>query len=677
MGAAALLLFSYSGLSQSIDNGLASVRMSKITRAPSGTITLVAIDAESIKIADQWPWPRERFAKVLNNLNAAGAGMIALDVDFSARSTEEGDAALQQAVENNAGWIVLPTFVQRDLKQKNTPFDAIADKAVVASVNVELSKDGRARSYRRGYFYDGHYYPTLGGVLAGVEAGDAGAFLIDYGIDVDKIDVISFDDVLNNRFDHRLVSGRSILLGATALELGDLLSTPHSPAVPGVLIHALGYESLLQGRTLTSPPHTVLIIIGLITLLLGSLLGTRVRLARLFIGHGILALGLLVVPFVVQATLPLSLNVSAILFAQLWTLAVGIRSDIVRKERDLVDQRAAYLTFIAQHDSESGMPNRRAMIDALANGFLPNGNSNRLVAAFGIERFVDLRGAIGYTHANDLVRMASVKLESAGLGDVIYHLGGSTLCVIASIEAGERTDQWLASVNAATKQTLWVAGQAIDIDLRAGVVVVDNDAIEPEQILERAALSLDYAQQKSRAVVQWGEAEFDDPQLKLALLTDISAGLLRNEFRLVYQPKYCARTHVILGVEALMRWDHPKFGAIPPDRFIEVAEETGAIDALTRWLVEQAIQDQTTMRSSGLEVNVAVNMSARSLGDPNLCQELIDKIVEAGALITVEITETAVIENPETAIRSTNAFRDAGIKLAIDDYGSGQSSIAY
>ncbi|HAQ76748.1 MAG TPA: EAL domain-containing protein, partial [Hyphomonas sp.] len=195
--------------------------------------------------------------------------------------------------------------------------------------------------------------------------------------------------------------------------------------------------------------------------------------------------------------------------------------------------------------------------------------------------------------------------------------------------------------------------------------------------LSRASLSLDHARRTRRDLVRWGEAQFEDPQLRLALLTEVNAGLDRDEFHLVYQPKICTRSNEVVGVEALMRWNHPAFGQIAPDSFITVAEKTGAIDKLTLWAIKQAIRDQSTMRLMGLDAAIAVNMSARSLLEIDFCRQLAGTINQSGATIAIEITETAVMEQPELAICSANAFRDAGIKLAIDDYGAGQSSIAY
>lgn len=513
--------------------------------------------------------------------------------------------------------------------------------------------------------------------LAGVPTGDARPFTIDYGIDVARLDIVSFDDVLNNRFDPNLIAGRSILIGATALELGDLLSTPHSPAMPGVLVHALGYESLMQDRALTSPSRPWMVFLGLVVLLLGEVAGRKLRLSRLFAACIALVPAVIAASFLLQAILPVSPNTSVVLFALVWGFGLAAWREFTRRKRELAEQQAAHLNYMARHDSETGMPNRRAMLETLDAVRPAAGQGSLLIVALGIERYGELRGAIGYANAIDLIPIVAAGLRGAGLDGEFYHLDASVIGTVIPFEDEDAAQSRISNLNALVQQTVVVAGQSIDIDLRAGVIVAMDASMGAEPMLERAALSLDHARQTGRHVVCWGDAEFEDPQLKLALLTEISVGLTRGEFHLLYQPKMCTRTNTILGVEALMRWSHPKFGPISPDHFILVAEETGAIDDLTVWAVKQAISDQVAMRSAGIDVSVAVNMSARSLSDLNFCQRVIGMVVRSGAAIKIEITETAIIQNSELAIRSVNAFREAGIMLAIDDYGAGQSSIAY
>jgi len=677
IGCLTLVVFSFSGASVSLDNNLASARMNALSLAPSGTVTIVTIDAESISKAGEWPWPRERFAQALDNLNAAGAGMIALDVDFSARSSPEGDAALVQAVQDNAGWIALPAFLQRDYRQSNTPFGELAENAVIASVNVELSRDGRLRKYRRGFVHEGKYIPTLGGLLAGAEPSDTRAFMIDYGIDADQIDTISFDDVLHNRFDPKLIAGRSVVIGATALELGDLLSTPHSPAMPGVYVHALGYESLVQNRALTSPSKLPMLILGMALLMITSVVARHTPLRQLFGIHVLVMSSVLVIPFIIQNFFPISINTSSLIFALGWSSAAGIWNAFSRHKRALLEQESNYLTYMAEHDSETGMPNRRSMLAALTDLHRTDPEASILVVTFGIRRFGELRGAIGYTNAKTLIRSAAERLYETGTGLTHYHLGASVLGTLIRVGDQDSVDKCIDDVRSALQHTIVVAGQSLHIELSAGVAMIASKTDDEETALSRASLSLDHARRTRRDLVRWGEAQFEDPQLRLALLTEVNAGLDRDEFHLVYQPKICTRSHEIVGVEALMRWNHPAFGQIAPDSFITVAEKTGAIDKLTLWAIKQAIRDQSTMRRMGVDAAIAVNMSARSLLEIDFCRQLAETINQSGATIAIEITETAVMEQPELAICSANAFRDAGIKLAIDDYGAGQSSIAY
>lgn len=669
----ALAAFSLSPAPRIIDDNLEALRMQILQRAPTDNLTLVTIDAQSLNNAGDWPWPRERFAAALQNLNAAGAGMIAFDVDFSARSTPEGDAALKEAIDANPGWIILPTFLQRDHQHKNTPFGELGEHALLASVNFELSADGRARKYRHGYFINGAYYPSLGGLLAGSEPGDVRQFGIDYGIRTDGFTVISFDDVLNNRFDPAQIADRNIVIGATAVELGDFASTPNAAVMPGVFIHALGYESLIQNRALVSPPFYWIALAGLVLLASGNWLASRMRILSLFGLQLAIIVTVLAGSVLVQAIWPVSIATSPGLFASVWTMGLAIRREHLRKEKELQDQKSAYLEYMARHDPETDLPNRRALLDDVAAHHEAPGSPGAILIVFGIERFREIRGAFGFANANSLLMSVCDFLVSSGYAGRIYRLDRSVLATWLPADGAAGT----APLQEAPTVPVRVAGQTVNVSLRIGVADTMTDSPGPETTLENAVLALDRAKRDRRSLVHWHEARSEDPQLKLAMLNDILIGLERNEFMVQYQPKYAVRQGRFSGAEALIRWKHEKFGFIPPDAFIRVAEETGAIDTLTLWITRQVIQDQVLLREKGIDLQIAVNVSARSICDPGLCQQMIELIVNAGASITVEITETAVLDRPELAIQNIRRFREAGIRISIDDYGSGQSSIAY
>ncbi|MEQ1619276.1 MAG: EAL domain-containing protein, partial [Terricaulis sp.] len=150
-----------------------------------------------------------------------------------------------------------------------------------------------------------------------------------------------------------------------------------------------------------------------------------------------------------------------------------------------------------------------------------------------------------------------------------------------------------------------------------------------------------------------------------------------GEFTLLYQAKAALRGRHIVGAEALMRWRHPTHGHISPEQFIQVAEETGSIDDLTRWAIGQAIEDQAALLADGVDQVISINVSGRSLADKDFCGFAIDAVRRAGARVCFEITETAIIGDPLAAMSSIAAFRAAGIRVSVDDYGSGLSSLAY
>jgi EAL domain-containing protein (putative c-di-GMP-specific phosphodiesterase class I)/CHASE2 domain-containing sensor protein/GGDEF domain-containing protein len=677
MAAGLLAAFSFSQVAARLDYDLAALRMETAKRLPSNTLTIVEIDAASLEAAGHWPWGRERYAQVLDNLTAAGAGLVAFDIDFSARSTPEGDAEFKRVIDANAGWVVLPTFLQPDLQHQNVPLAGLAANAVVASVNIELSEDGRVRTYRRGFHFAETLTPTFAGFLSGSDLGDAAPFYIDFGIAPEKLSRISFDDVLNNRFDPDLVRDRTILIGATAVELGDHVSTPHMPAIPGVYIHALAYETLFQGRAITQLSIIWSLIVGMLLLLAGICMAACLKLPQVFALQMLAAVVTWLSSAVLHEAASVSLALSPIVGAIGLSLVYAIRHKVLRDERALIDQRAAHLEFMARHDSETGLPNRIALLEAMRTSHPDKGSGVIILISAGIEKFAELRGSIGYANAVEVIGIATAGLARAGIGQDFYRLDSALVATVVRVDDQQAAEKFVSQLTRHTFLTDKVGDQAINLHFRMGVVISAAGELTPETMLERAALSVDHARKHKRDIVCWGDADFEDPHLKFAMLNDILTGIDRGEFTLLYQPKYSIQTNSFSDAEALIRWKHHKLGNIPPWKFISVAEETGAIDALTLWVADQAIRDQACLREQGITANFAINLSAGSLSDVNLCRELITRIRRAGAAMTVEITETAMIGRPEQAALSLKAFQEAGIRIAIDDYGSGHSSLAY
>ncbi len=676
--ASALLVAAhFSGVTIFLDNELAGARARIVQRAPTGSIVVVAIDTRSLRAAGEWPWPRERFASAIHNLRAAGASLIGFDVDFSTRSASADDVVLHDAIEADPGSVVLPTFMQPGLREENSPLASLSQNAVLGSVNVRLDPDGRVRRYHGGYSHDDHYHASMAAVLAGASYGDTDPFLIDYGIRSDQIDRLSFEDVYRSNFDPERVRGKTILIGATALELGDEFSTPIVPAVPGVVVHALAYESIVQGRMLMSPNGVVTLALAFLTLLALWPRAGPLELPPFLLRQGVVLSLALLGSLVLQAIAPVSLNLGLMIFAQALCICACVNRELSRRARELVRQREQHLSFVATHDPETDLPNRRAMIEEL-NRRLEGADSASVVVAVavGIDRFTTLRAAIGYGNANRLMSSLSAHIAKHTGQERVFHISTSVLGAVMTAGSEAEARQLCLAGFGELDTSIQLDDQEIEAGIRTGIAVSAAGGKAAEKLLEHASLALDEARLQSRRFAAY-DPNAADPAVQLALVSDVAKGLRRGEFSLRYQAKACAQDGRVVGAEALMRWAHPVHGDISPDDFITVAEETGAIHQLTRWALQQAIADQRRISDQGVDVTISVNVSGRSLCDREFCAFAVDAVLTSGARICLEITETAIIEDPIAALSALAAFRAAGIGISVDDYGSGLSSLAY
>ena len=450
---AAIAALAYTGGAlRPVDDALAQLRFRLLQRAPSHTLSVVEIDVDSLRAAGTWPWGRDRFARAIDNLMAAGAKTVAFDVDFSARSTPEADAALEAAIRRHPGQVILPTFVQEaghgpTLRQANTqPLGAFSDQAVLASVNVPVDNDGRVRRYRMGFGAGDCERASLAAALAGRPPGaENGAFLIDYGVKVADIDHIGFDAVYSGRFDPALVRGRNVIIGATALELADQFATPKRGTLRGVYVHALAYESLRAGRALRELALPVLL--GL------AGLGAFVLRARGRLDYGgtlrrhlLVASAAVGLPIALQAGAPISVDASPVLLAQALCLVWVVRAELQRRAQAVVEQRETHLRQLADHMRESRDSIAAAHEDLkVVNAALDQALKARtdFLAMTSHEIRTPLNGIMGMTQ----VILADRDLP-AGVRDKVrlVHTSGETMLAlvddlldVAKMESGEVT----------------------------------------------------------------------------------------------------------------------------------------------------------------------------------------------------------------------------------------------
>ena len=340
-----------------------------------------------------------------------------------------------------------------------------------------------------------------------------------------------------------------------------------------------------------------------------------------------------------------------------------------------IRDRERRITHLALHDGETGLPNRLALervVEALSD--LPEGQV--YVAALGVHRYDNLRGAIGYSLAAKAMRLIGDRLAEAAPGSGVARVASDVLgfAMIAAgpTEAADDAQRLISELG----QPLKVGGDVIDVTLNLGLTAFEKGAGSGAAI-ERANIALDQARSRRRKVAFFDADAYGDPASNLSLMSGMLDALEGGELELFYQPKYDIRARRVTGVEALSRWRHPVRGMMAPDLFIPMAEETGHIRTLTEWVVKRAVSDQASLAASGHVLDMAVNISGRTLGELDFTDFALAQARRAKGQLVFEITETAVIENPDMALKMLDSFAEAGIAISIDDFGTGLSSLAY
>ncbi|WP_421729982.1 putative bifunctional diguanylate cyclase/phosphodiesterase [Brevundimonas sp.] len=336
-----------------------------------------------------------------------------------------------------------------------------------------------------------------------------------------------------------------------------------------------------------------------------------------------------------------------------------------------IRDREARLTHMAMHDQETGLPNRRSLERGAGN--TPGG----YVALIGVDRFEIVRNAIGYDSMAQLLAALGARLADLTPGAAIARVGAGALGLV--FEAGEDAEalEIIAEICEAAEQPVRLNGATVDVSLSAGLARAGQSLSSVDSAVDRAAIALDQTRAARRRCGMFDAPAYGDPGGNLSLISELMTAVQNGEVWLAYQPKYDLRADRINGCEALMRWRHPRRGFVSPDLFIGMAEETGHIRPLTEWVIRQAIQDQRLLAAAGHALTVSVNISGRLLSDEDFAAFALNEVVTSGADLCFEITETAVIDNPEIALGVIDRFAEAGICVSIDDYGSGLSSLAY
>jgi diguanylate cyclase (GGDEF)-like protein len=363
-----------------------------------------------------------------------------------------------------------------------------------------------------------------------------------------------------------------------------------------------------------------------------------------------------------------------------WALLFRIVAGASRRLR----RQAAENEHQAHHDGLTGLPNRGSFYERVAGALTAARPSGSMTAVMivDLDRFKEVNDTLGHHSGDELLIEAGRRLSVAlREGDVLSRLGGDEFAVllphVESLEAACAVADRLCE---ALEEPFVLHGLTVHLEASVGLALHPEHGDDVEILMQRADVAM-YVAKRSTSSHEVYATRYDRHSAsRLALLGELRHAIDGDEFVLHYQPKASLSTGQVNGVEALVRWDHPKRGIVPPDEFIPLAEQTGVIKPLTAWVLDNALAQCRIWRDSGLDLTVAVNLSVRNLLDAHLPEsigELLRRYELPPSALELEITESTIVADQVRALDVLTRLNAMGIGLSVDDFGTGYSSLAY
>ncbi|MCW2605920.1 MAG: putative Diguanylate cyclase/phosphodiesterase [Frankiales bacterium] len=347
---------------------------------------------------------------------------------------------------------------------------------------------------------------------------------------------------------------------------------------------------------------------------------------------------------------------------------------VALRNAKLVDR----LTHESRHDALTGLPNRTEFENRLA-GVLSS-RTRAAVLFMDLDRFKDVNDTLGHHAGDRLLEQVAHRLRtSLDLDCTVARLGGDEFAVVLPDADEARATHVADTLQRALEQPVGVEGMSVDVGVSVGVALAPQHGTEAGVLMRRADIAM-YAAKASHRTFVYDQHRDDTSASRLALVAQLREALQRDEFLLHFQPQVQGASGRVERFEALIRWQSPTRGLVPPDEFIPVAERAGLLQELTGFVLRTALDAVVSWRQAGFSFGVAVNLSPRNLLDPNLASDVRRALRERSLpaeVLTLEITEGTIMAEPERALETLAQLRATGVRLSIDDFGTGYSSLAY
>lgn len=618
----------------------------------SGDIVFVGIDDKSLSAVGTWPWPRRTQARLVDQATKAGVNSVHLDIVYDGPSTLTDDRIFVASLKQSGRVVLADRHVLGtwgNLKQPEIrPLKKFRDQARTASISSMYDFGGIIWNNSLSGVIEGRQVPTFAASLAQRFGEPNRQFWIDYSINPQTIPYLSASDLIAGKFKPGSLHGKQLIIGLNADQLGDQFWIPGWGRMAGANVQILGAETLKRGTpsSLGSAP-------GIILALLASL-------AALFAKRP-------------RSAAPLALTAGAIvlLFGPLGLEHFYLSADIVPGLLMLavVGGRLAFMRLKRRgrvHE-QTGLPNFAAL--------RTSGKIDRALVLAKIHNHAEISSSLTEVEQQDAYRQVVARLSAGARNDLHQGDDGTFAWTLPN---GAPIGNHLEALHSIFRSPVQVAGRQIDIAVTFGVELGVSRTL-PNRI-GSAVLAADEAWIEGLRWKLHDPARQEEVNWRVSLLGELDQAIDQGEVWLAYQPQFDIKQGKIIGAEALARWTHPSKGPISPTEFVAAAEANGRIGKLTDFVLDRAISSGAAINRRGIDFQIAVNLSARLLADRDLLTRIETMLAAHGlpaARLTLELTETATLQDAEGGLATLGAMRGLGIRIAIDDYGTGLSTLEY
>jgi len=367
-----------------------------------------------------------------------------------------------------------------------------------------------------------------------------------------------------------------------------------------------------------------------------------------------------------------------IVWVAVW-IALLFASMINRK----LEAKTMALRHQVTHDALTGLPNRALLYNQLEAIITSPGDIDMQMAvlAIGINHFKEITDTLGHDLGDQLLLEMGGRIHQALPENALVSRPGNDEFVVVLLDTDQdKAHQLIHQLLTSMNTRIPVNSLALDIGLTIGAALYPKHASDADTLLRHANVALQQARERYSSSLFYDGSKDNRSIRRLKLGAELSHAIDQGQLVVFYQPKIQATSGEVSGLEALVRWDHPEYGLIPPDEFIPLAEQTGAIQELTSWVLEESLNFLHRLHSRGMPITIAVNISTHNLHDDRLeplVRELLQRTGVAGQHLCLEVTETVMMQDIHHAEGVLCALHSLGIKISIDDFGTGFSSLAY